>query len=52
LHHRRRLNEIAALDATTGNATGGNPSANSSVHVLAVGGSTVYAAGSFTSIGG
>jgi hypothetical protein len=52
-------NNIAALDATTGNATAWNPNAslNSSVSspsvaVLAVSGTTIYACGSFTSIGG
>jgi trimeric autotransporter adhesin len=48
-------NHIAALDATTGLATGWNPNANGSVATLAVAGSTVYAGGNFTgtnSIGG
>ncbi len=49
---------IAALDASTGEATSWNPDAGSSfsdgpaVRALAVSGSTVYAGGFFTSIGG
>ena len=51
---------IAALDATTGTATSWNPNATggqaylgpSVVGALAVSGSTVYAGGGFTSIGG
>ena len=46
---------IAALDSTTpGLATSWNPDANATgyVNVLAVSGSTVYAGGDFTSIGG
>jgi hypothetical protein len=50
-------NNIAALDAVTGAATDWNPNASggyypSSVYALAVSGSTVYAGGWFTSIGG
>ncbi|MCX7017203.1 MAG: hypothetical protein NTW86_32340 [Candidatus Sumerlaeota bacterium] len=50
-------NLIAALDATTGLATGWNPNASSTrvnpcVYALAVSGSTVYAGGQFTTIGG
>jgi hypothetical protein len=43
-------NNIAALDATTGEATGWNPNANGQVAALAVSGPTVYAVGRFTSI--
>ena len=50
---------IAALDATTGRATAWNPNAQTpfetqaaAVDALAVSGSTVYAAGEFTWIGG
>ncbi len=46
---RRR---IAALDASTGNATSWNPGANNYVFALAVSGSTVYAGGDFGSISG
>ena len=50
-------NNIAALDATTGQATAWNPNAarqggGQDVSALAVSGSTIYAGGSFTSIGG
>jgi predicted small secreted protein len=53
-------NNIAALDATTGNALAWNPDANGgpyginsrAVNSLAVSGTTVYAGGQFTSIGG
>ena len=45
-------NHIAALDATSGLATGWDPDANFNVSTLAVSGSTVYAGGWFTSIGG
>jgi hypothetical protein len=50
-------NGIAAFDATTGAATAWNPNPNypdytSIVYALAVSGSTVYAGGYFTSIGG
>jgi hypothetical protein len=43
---------IAALDATTGNATSWHPAPNGIVRSLAVSGSTVYVGGDFTSIGG
>jgi urease beta subunit len=47
---------IAALDATTGNATAWNPNASggylTEVHALAVSGTTVYSGGEFASIGG
>ncbi|MGZ4263129.1 MAG: hypothetical protein ACXVS6_03280 [Solirubrobacteraceae bacterium] len=42
---------LAALDATTGRATGWNPSANATVSTLAVSGRVVYAGGYFRSIG-
>ncbi len=50
-------NYIAALDVATGVATAWNPSASGGspstyVNALAVSGNTVYAGGSFTSIGG
>jgi trimeric autotransporter adhesin len=45
-------NNIAALDATTGNALAWNPDANYGIYSLAVSGTTVYAGGDFTSIGG
>ncbi len=45
-------NHIAALDATTGNATAWNPNASRNVYALAVSGTTVYAGGYFLSIGG
>ncbi len=45
-------NYIAALDATTGLATGWNPDANGQVNALAVSGLTVYAGGAFGTIGG
>ncbi len=44
-------NHIAALNATTGAATGWNPNANGPVYALRIFGSTVYAGGAFTSIG-
>ena len=43
---------IAALDATTGQATGWDPNPNYPVNALRVSGQTVYAGGIFTSIGG
>ena len=43
---------IAALDATTGDATAWNPSANNAVDAFAISGSTVYVGGAFTRIGG
>src|SRR5207244_2405398 len=45
-------NNVAALDATTGLATGWNPNANGQVRTLAMSGSTIYAGGSFTAVGG
>ena len=45
-------NGIAALDASTGNATAWNPDQNSHVAAIAVSGSTVFVGGSFTIIGG
>ena len=45
-------NNIAALDASTGEATVWNPSAGGYVYRLALSGSTVYAGGNFSSIGG
>src|SRR5262245_23701802 len=45
-------NNIAALDATTGAATPWNPNANGEVYAIAVSGSTIYAGGLYTSIGG
>ena len=47
-------NRIAALAATTGNATAWNPNASATVNDLAVSsdGATVYAGGTFASIGG
>lgn len=43
---------IAALDETTGTATVWNANADGSVVALAVSGTTVYAGGSFSTIGG
>jgi hypothetical protein len=43
---------VAALDATTGLATGWDAGADRYVHALAVSGSTVYVGGEFYSIGG
>lgn len=40
------------MDATTGNATSWDPNAGNTVRTLAVSGSTVYAGGSFRSVGG
>jgi hypothetical protein len=53
----RTRHGVAALDAATGQATGWNPNAmlgdaGGAVATLAVSGPTVYAGGSFTSIGG
>ena len=48
-------NRIAALDAVTGTATAWDPNASdpaSGINALAVSGSTVYAGGRFSSIGG
>ncbi|MDP2711591.1 MAG: hypothetical protein Q8O56_10265, partial [Solirubrobacteraceae bacterium] len=45
-------NHLAALDATTGNASAWNPNPQAHVRELAVLGSTVYAGGFFSSIGG
>ncbi|HUK77281.1 MAG TPA: cadherin-like beta sandwich domain-containing protein [Thermoleophilia bacterium] len=45
-------NNVAALDATSGDATTWNPDADGTVYALAVSGSTVYAGGEFTTIGG
>ncbi len=45
-------NYIAAVNASTGNATDWNPNADGNVIALAVSGSTVYAGGSFSNIGG
>ena len=45
-------NNIAALDATTGEPTAWNPNANSGVQTLTVSGTTVYAGGDFTIIDG
>ncbi len=44
-------NSIAALDASTGNATSWNANVNGNVYALAVSGNTVYVGGNFTSIG-
>ena len=45
-------NNIAALDARTGETTAWNPSAGWDVVALAVSRSTIYAGGNFSSIGG
>jgi len=44
-------NNVAALDATSGDATTWNPDAGSDIEALAVSGSTVYVGGYFGSIG-
>jgi hypothetical protein len=41
-------NRLAAVDATTGTATGWDPNANNTVNALAVSGSTVYIGGDFS----
>lgn len=43
---------LAALDATTGNATAWNPNPDTTVQALAMSGATVYAGGIFKLIGG
>ena len=43
---------IAALSASTGDATSWNPDAGGDVYALATSGSAVYAGGKFTTIGG
>jgi hypothetical protein len=43
---------IAALDSTTGHATGWHPDAQGSVDAIAISGQTVYVGGRFSSIGG
>jgi uncharacterized repeat protein (TIGR01451 family) len=43
---------IAALDATTGQATAWNPAADGDVYTLAVSGNTLYVGGGFQQIGG
>jgi trimeric autotransporter adhesin len=45
-------NNIAALDATTGDVLPWNPNANNWVYSLAVSGTAVYAGGQFTGLGG
>ncbi len=45
-------NRIAAIDTTTGNPTAWDPNANNPVSTLALSGTTLYAGGNFTSIGG
>jgi trimeric autotransporter adhesin len=45
-------NSIAALDVTTGQATGWNPGSNGNVNTLFATHELVYVGGSFTSIGG
>ncbi len=45
-------NNIAALDASSGQASAWNPNADNGVNTLVVSGSTVYAGGGFTQIGG
>jgi hypothetical protein len=48
----QRRASVAALDATTGVATAWNPAADGEVFTLAVDGQTIYAGGSFSTIGG
>lgn len=49
----RQRTAIAAIHASTGNATAWNPSPNvSTVYTIAVSGPTVYVGGNFSSIGG
>jgi hypothetical protein len=43
---------IAALDATTGNATDWNPGVSNAVNALALSGNTLYLGGAFTNVGG
>jgi hypothetical protein len=45
-------NRIAALDLSTGSATGWNPDADKPVYAIAPSGSTIYAGGDFQIIGG
>jgi hypothetical protein len=45
-------NDVAALDTSTGSATGWDPSADHAVATLAATCSTIYAGGDFSSIGG
>jgi hypothetical protein len=45
-------NNLAAIDATTGQPTSWNPDANAPVDALAASGSTVYASGLFNTVGG
>jgi Putative Ig domain/HYDIN/CFA65/VesB-like, Ig-like domain/IPT/TIG domain/Domain of unknown function (DUF5122) beta-propeller len=45
-------NNIAALDAFSGNSTSWNPNANDIVRCLSVSGTTIFAGGWFTQIGG
>jgi putative cell wall-binding protein len=45
-------NRIAALDKTTGLATGWNPNSSGEVRTIVVDGTTVYVGGGFTTIGG
>jgi hypothetical protein len=48
----QQRNYIAALGASTGQATSWNPNASSTVRTLAIKGETMYIGGDFTSIGG
>ena len=52
LDRRSARNRIAALDAVTGLATSWDPNSSANVGVLVPDGPTVYAAGSFFTIGG